>query len=404
MRVAVFSAQRFESEFLNSSGLDKEFSDVKLEFFAPRLDVSTARLAGGFDAVCAFVNDVVDASAIKLLSASGVRCILLRCAGFNNVDLGAAREHGVAVLRVPQYSPNAVAEFAVALLLALARKTHRAYARVRDGNFAARGLLGFEVHGRTVGVVGTGKIGRIFARIMVAFGATVLAHDVYPCKEAEAMGVRYVPLAELLAASDVVSLHCPLLPSTRHIIDGAALAGMRDGATLINVSRGELLDTGAVIAALKSGKLAALGIDVHEGEADLFFKDRSGEVLQDDHMLTLQSLPNVLVTPHVAFLTDVALSNIWTSTFANAREFLRERENGGALEGLPNPGVRRLSARAGGRRAPEAAALPAPARIRAADTPTIKYNLGNCTRCATPVRAACQTCVAAARANGALAQ
>lgn len=334
MRVAVFSSQNFESEFLANSGVGKEFSDVSVEFLAPKLEASSAPLAAGFDAVCAFVNDDVSAAALEALATAGARCLLLRCAGFNNVDLVAAQKHGITVLRVPQYSPNAVAEFAVALLLALLRKTHHAYARVRDGNFAARGLLGGEVHGRTVGVVGTGKIGRIFAGIMIAFGAKVLAFDVYQSKEAMDMGVRYVPFDELLAESDVVSLHCPLLPSTRHVIDKDALAKMRDGAMLINVSRGELLDTGAVIVALKSGKLGALGIDVYEGEADLFFKDHSGEVLQDDKMLTLQSLPNVLLTPHIAFLTDVALGNIWTTTFMNARAYIGKKE--GDTQALEN--------------------------------------------------------------------
>lgn len=336
MRVAVFSGQRFEREFLNQSGLQGEFADIELEFFTPKLDVSTASLAQGFDAVCVFVNDNICPETVKALAEAGVQCILLRCAGFNNVSLEAAQEHNVTVLRVPQYSPHAVAEFAVALLLALGRKTHRAYARVRDGNFAPNGLLGFEIHGRTVGVIGTGKIGRIFCKLMLAFGATVLAYDLYPSQAAKDMGVQYVPLQQLLASSDIVSLHCPLLPSTRHIIDAEAITHMKDGVTLINVSRGELLDTAAVVTALKSQKISALGIDVYEGEADLFFKDHSGEVLQDDLMLTLQSLPNVICTPHVAFLTDVALNNIWTTTFQNAGEFCVAKAKGAIIEGLTN--------------------------------------------------------------------
>ena len=332
----MFSAQRFEQDFLKQSGLLKEFGSVKIDFLEAKLETDTAKLGAGYDAVCAFVNDSVCSDTLRVLNESGVRCLLMRCAGYNNVDLDAAERFGICVLRVPAYSPYAVAEFGVALLLALARKTHRAYARVRDGNFSAAGLTGFELHGRTVGVIGTGKIGRLFARIMVGFGATVLAYDVKPSEEAIKFGCVYVDMNELLQKSDIVSVHCPLLPSTRHIIDENAIALMKDGATLINVSRGELMDTRAVVAALKSGKLGGLGADVYEGEAGLFFHDLSGQVLKDDVMMTLQSLPNVLLTPHVAFLTDTALGNIWTTTFSNALEFYEVRDKKDGFMQLKN--------------------------------------------------------------------
>ncbi len=336
MRVAVFSAQRFERDFLQESGLLQEFGSVDIDFLEARLEADTAKLAMGYDAVCAFVNDSICAATLKGLKEGGVRCLLLRCAGFNNVDLAAAAEHGICVLRVPAYSPYAVAEFGVALLLALARKTHRAYARVRDGNFAAGGLTGFELHGRTVGVIGTGKIGRLFARILAGFGATVLAYDVRQSEEAIKFGCEYVPMDELLSRSEIVSLHCPLLPSTRHMIDAEAIGKMKRGATLINVSRGELMDTRAVVDALKSGQLGALGADVYEGEAGLFFHDLSGQVLKDDTMMTLQSLPNVLLTPHVAFLTDTALGNIWTTTFNNVLDFDKAKDSEELLNQLKN--------------------------------------------------------------------
>jgi len=322
MKVAVFSAQRFEERFVNnSSDLLAQFKEVQLDYLEAKLGHDTAVLSAGYDAVCAFVNDDLSAPTLAILAEKGVKLVLLRCAGYNNVDLDAAKQHEISVLRVPAYSPHSVAEFAVSLLLTLSRKTHRAHSRVRNGNFSSQGLLGFEIHGKTVGVVGTGKIGRLFAKIMVGMGANVLCYDIHESDEIKAMGCSYVPLDELLQQSSVVSLHCPLLASTRHIINADALQKMQTGATLINVSRGELMDTKAVVGALKSGKLGGLGADVYEGEAGLFFQDLSGEVLQDDVMMTLQSLPNVVLTPHVAFLTDTALGNIWSTTLENAVEF-----------------------------------------------------------------------------------
>lgn len=336
MRIAVFSSQQFEREFLKNTGLLKKYKQVEVEFVEAKLSPDTAALGSGFDAVCAFVNDAICERTLSKLAECGVNCLLMRCAGYNNVDIEAAYKHGISVLRVPAYSPYAVAEFGVTLLLTLARKTHRAYARVRDGNFAAQGLMGFEIHGKTVGVVGTGKIGRLFARCMVGFGARVLAYDIHESDEAKAMGVEYVPLEELLRESHIVSIHCPLLKSTRHIIDAEKISMMRDGATLINVSRGELMDTEAVVKALKSGKLGALGADVYEGEAGLFFNDLSGQVLKDDVMMTLQSLPNVLLTPHIAFLTTTAVGNIWSTTLDNALEFDQARKNNADLFALKN--------------------------------------------------------------------
>jgi D-lactate dehydrogenase len=250
-----------------------------------------------------------------------VRMVALRCAGFNNVDLAHAAQLGIGVGRVPEYSPHAVAEHTVALVLTLNRKIHRAHARVREGNFALDGLLGFDLHGRTVGVVGTGKIGECFLRIMAGFGCTLLAHDPVANPACQALGVRYVPLDELLRESDVVSLHCPLTPKTHHLIDGAALARMKRGAMLVNTSRGAVVDTRAVIGALKSGALGSLGIDVYEEEADLFFEDLSDRFIRDDVFARLLTFPNVLITGHQAFFTQEALAAIAATTLANLDAF-----------------------------------------------------------------------------------
>jgi D-lactate dehydrogenase len=268
-----------------------------------------------------FVNDLVDAAVLQALHANGVRLVALRCAGFNHVDLVAAAALGIAVGRVPEYSPHAVAEHTAALMLTLNRKIHRAHARVREGNFALEGLLGFDLHGRTVGIVGTGRIGACFARIMSGFGCHVLATapDVNP--DCGALGVRYVELPELLRSSDILSLHCPLTPQTRHLINAAALAQMKPGAMLINTSRGAVVDTRAVIRALKSGQLGSLGLDVYEEEGDLFFRDLSAEVLHDDVFARLLTFPNVIVTGHQAFFTEDALSAIAQCTLGNLDSF-----------------------------------------------------------------------------------
>lgn len=318
MRVAVFSTQPYDQRFLDAANAAGRHT---FTYLPARLEASTVAAADGHDAVCAFVNDRLDAGVLAALQARGIRLVVLRCAGFNHVDLTAAASLGLAVGRVPEYSPHAVAEHTAALVLALNRKIHRAHARVREGNFALDGLLGFDLHGRTVGVVGTGKIGLCFVRIMRGFGCEVLAHDPAPDPACEAAGAHYVALPELLAASDIVSLHCPLTPRTHHLIDATALARMKRGAMLVNTSRGAVVDTRAVIVALKSGALGSLGIDVYEEEADLFFRDLSAEVLHDDVFARLLTFPNVVVTAHQAFFTYDALTAIAATTLANLDDF-----------------------------------------------------------------------------------
>ncbi len=314
MRVTVFSTKPYDRAFLSEENTRHGHD---LTFFEPRLAAETALLAAGHEAVCAFVNDRLDAEVLGILASRGIRTIALRCAGFNNVDLEAAGRLGLIVARVPAYSPYAVAEHTLALILGLNRRIPRAYNRVREGDFSLDGLLGFDLHGRTVGIVGTGQIGAVVARILTGFGCRLLAHDPVRNAEVEALGIRYVALPELLAESDIVTLHCPLLPQTRHLIDAGALVLMRRGAMLINTSRGALLDTPAVIEALKSGHLGYLGLDVYEEEAALFFEDLSGQVLQDDVFARLLTFPNVLITGHQGFFTREALTAIAATTLAN---------------------------------------------------------------------------------------
>ena len=318
MRVAIYSTRPNDREFLTRAN---DAGRHQLVFIEARLDATTVPAADGAQAVCVFVNDRLDAEVLQALHAGGVRLVALRCAGFNHVDLAAAAALGLAVGRVPEYSPHAVAEHTAALALTLNRKIHRAYNRVREGNFALDGLLGFDLHGRTVGLVGTGRIGTCFARIMAGFGCRVLATAPEVNPECTALGVAYVELAELLARSDIVSLHCPLTPQTRHLIDAAALTRMKRGAMLINTSRGAVVDTRAVIAALKSGQLGSLGLDVYEEEADLFFRDLSDEVLHDDLFARLLTFPNVVITGHQAFFTADALAAIAQTTLANLDSF-----------------------------------------------------------------------------------
>lgn len=321
MRVAVFSTKPYDRKFLDAANAGAGHELVYLE---SRLTLRTVAAAEGAGAVCAFVNDELDGSVLAALLQQGIRLIALRSAGFNNVDLVVARDLGVTVARVPEYSPHAIAEHTAALVLSLNRKTHRAYARVREGNFALDGLLGFDLVGRTVGILGTGRIGAVFARIMTGFGCTILAFDPRRNPDCEAIGVRYVSLDELLAGSDIVSLHCPLTPQTHHMIDAAAVARMREGAMLINTSRGAVVDTRAVIRALKMGRIGSLGLDVYEEEADLFFEDLSDKVIQDDVFARLLSFPNVLITGHQAFFTAEALRGIAETTLANITGFERQ--------------------------------------------------------------------------------
>lgn len=326
MRVAVFSARSYDRDYLQQVAGEHE-----LAFFDVHLDTQTARLADGFPAACIFVNDQAGAGVLETLAQCGVRLLALRSAGYNHVDLQAAQRLGMTVVRVPAYSPHAVAEHTVALLLALNRKIHRAYARVREGNFALDGLLGFDLHGKTVGLVGLGRIGSIVATILHGFGCRLLAADPYADSSCVSVPVRLTGLAELLADADIVSLHCPLTPQTHHLIDDNAIAAMKDGVMLINTSRGGLIDTRAVIGALKKGHIGSLALDVYEEEGDLFFDDLSNRIIADDVFSRLLTFPNVLITGHQAFFTDEALQAIAEITMANIDAFANNRESGNEI-------------------------------------------------------------------------
>lgn len=320
MQVVVFSSKPYDQQLLdaaNAAGGGKH----RLTYLEARLSPETATLAQGAGAVCVFVNDPCDAGTLEIFAGLGIRVVALRSAGFNHVDLPAARRLGITVARVPAYSPESVAEHTVTMMLALNRRIHRAYNRVREGNFALDGLLGFNMHGRSVGIIGTGRIGLAVARIMQGFGCKVLAHDPFPAAEGVAMGLEYLTVDELLARSDIVTLHCPLTPDTRHLIDARAVARMRRGAMLINTSRGAMVDTRAVIAGLKSGAIGLLGLDVYEEEGDLFFEDLSDQMLQDDIFARLLTFPNVLITAHQAFFTTEALTAIAETTIRNITAF-----------------------------------------------------------------------------------
>lgn len=316
MHVAVFSAKRYDHRSLLAAN-EAAGARHQLTFHEAHLSAATAVLAQGAEAVCAFVNDTLDAPALEALASHGVRLVALRCAGFNNVDLAAARRVGIQVARVPAYSPEAVAEHTLAMILALNRQLHRAHARVREGNFALDGLMGFDMRGKTVGVIGTGRIGAAFVRLLQGFRCRVLAADPYPADEVAQLGATYVPREVLLEDADVISLHCPLTPQTHHMIDADAIARMKRGVMLINTSRGGLVDTRAVIDGLKSGVIGHLGLDVYEEEGDLFFEDLSGQVLQDDVFARLLTFPNVLITAHQAFFTAEAVGAIAAITLEN---------------------------------------------------------------------------------------
>ena len=331
MRIAFFSTKVYDREFFtaaNEAARERGAAAQELHFLEPRLSPESVKLAAGFDVVCCFVNDQLNAEVLRALHAGGTRLIALRCAGFNQVDLPVAAELGIRIVRVPAYSPYAVAEHAVGMMLTLNRKFHKAYNRVREGNFNLEGLLGFDLHGRTVGVVGTGKIGECAARILLGFGCRVLAYDVYPSETCRALGIEYVSLDELLAASSIITLHCPLLPATKYLMNRETFAKMQPGAMLINTSRGALVDTRAAIAALKSGRLGYLGLDVYEEEADLFFRDLSERIIQDDLFTRLLTFNNVLITGHQAFFTRNALEQIAEVTLGNIAAFERGRTVG----------------------------------------------------------------------------
>jgi len=320
VRVAVFSTKKYDRQYLEAAN---SAAAHEFDFFETTLDSLTASAASDYDCVSAFVNDRIDRIALEILAAGKTRLVALRCAGFNNVDLEAARDLGIAIVRVPAYSPYAVAEHVIAILMALYRTTHRSYNRVREGNFSLEGMVGHEVNGRTVGIIGTGTIGSIVAKLFEGFGVERLAYDVSPNPDVEAMGIPYVSLDDIWKRCQIITLHCPLLPDTRHMVNEDTIAKMQDGVTLINTSRGALIDTDAVYRALKTRKIGHLGIDVYEEEDDLFFLDHSSEIIQDDLIMRLTTFPNVLITGHQAFFTNRALANIADTTVANISEFER---------------------------------------------------------------------------------
>lgn len=314
MKLAHFSTKRYDEEFFRLA--NREFN-FQIDFLEPRLTPLTAGLAHGHDAVCAFVNDDLSADTLVVLRESGVRFLGLRCAGYNNLDVDKLRELGLRAVRVPAYSPHAVAEHTLGLILALNRRLYRAYNRVRENNFSLDGLLGFDLQGKTAGIIGTGQIGEVVVKLLQAFGCRVLCHDIQENPNCLAVGAEYVSLAELYREADIISLHCPLLPATHHTINAESLALMKDGVMIVNTSRGALIDTEAVIAALKSRKIAHLGLDVYEQETNLFFQDLSHEVITDDTFQRLLTFPNVMITGHQAFFTQEALTTIAQTTLKN---------------------------------------------------------------------------------------
>jgi D-lactate dehydrogenase len=322
-KISFFSTQPYDKDFFEKYNATFGF---ELEFLDVQLNARTVSLIENTAVVCVFVNDVVDAEVIQKLAANGVEIIALRCAGFNNVDLEAAKKAGIRVCRVPSYSPEAVAEHAMAMILTLNRKTHKAYNRVREQNFSLKGLLGFDLHGKTVGVIGTGNIGKAFAKIVLGFGCKVLAFDINKDEEMERLGVHYEALETIFKVADVISLHCPLNDSTKHMINKSSLSKMKDNIMLINTSRGALINTLDSIEALKSGKVGYLGIDVYEQEEKLFFKDLSEDIIQDDDIQRLTSFPNVLLTAHQAFFTNEALTQIANTTFQNVFELITTKD------------------------------------------------------------------------------
>lgn len=309
----------FDTKSYDIPGFDRYTlpAGIEVKYFEPNLDEDTVSLAAGFDAVCVFVNDTVNAAVVEKLHELGVKAILLRCAGFNNVDIKACQGK-LRVFRVPAYSPHAVAEHAMALLLTINRRTHKAYIRTREFNFSLQGLAGFDLYGKTVGIIGTGKIGRVFADICKGFGMQILAYDKFPAADS---GLTYVELPELFEKSDIISLHCPLTEDTRHIINSDSIARMKKGVTIINTSRGGLVDTEALITGIKEKKVGAACLDVYEEEGDLFYEDFSGHIVQDDKLVRLIAMPNVIVTSHQAFLTNEALDNIAATTVRNMTRF-----------------------------------------------------------------------------------
>ncbi|MEA5549619.1 2-hydroxyacid dehydrogenase [Anabaena cylindrica UHCC 0172] len=314
MKVAIFSTKSYDRQFFTVAN---EQYHHELIFLEPRLNRQTALLATDAIAVCIFVNDQVDRATLEVLAKNGIRLIALRCAGYNNVDVQAAKTLGIKLVRVPAYSPYAIAEHTVGLILVLNRKLHRAYNRVREGNFSLAGLLGFDLHGRTIGIIGTGKIGQVVAQIMTGFGCKVIAYDIHRNPECEAISVEYMDLPQLFSQSDIITLHCALNPQTYHLVNKDAIAQMKPHAMLINTGRGALIDTEAIITALKSSQIGALGLDVYEQESELFFDDHSDQILLDDTFARLMTFPNVMITGHQAFFTEEAMHAIAEVTLSN---------------------------------------------------------------------------------------
>ncbi|APD07660.1 D-lactate dehydrogenase [Flavobacteriaceae bacterium UJ101] len=318
IKVSVFNTKKWVIDSFNEVNKKYHF---ELDFQESRLYSKTVTLAKGSQVVCVFVNDEVNAEVLEKLKEIGVKLIALRCAGFNNVDLLKAKELGIEVVRVPSYSPYSVAEHTLGLILSLNRRFHKAYSRVRDNNFSLDGLLGFDLHKKTIGVIGTGKIGEIFINLMKGFDCTILAYDKFPNEKLIKKGLNYVSINELYSKSDIISLHCPLTYETYHMINAMAIGHMKDNVMIINTSRGKLIDTVAVIDALRNKKIGYLGLDVYEEEEELFFEDLSESIVQDDQFIRLQSLPNVLITSHQAFFTKEAVNNIANTTFSNIKGY-----------------------------------------------------------------------------------
>ncbi len=323
MNIAVFSTKPYDKDYF------EKYADShkhEMTFFETALDINTTNLTEGFDGICVFVNDEINAAVIEQISKNGIKLIALRCAGHNNVDVEAAQKHEITVVRVPAYSPEAVAEHAVALIQTLNRKTHKAYNRIREGNFSLNNLMGFNLHKKTVGVIGTGTIGATFSKIMLGFGCKVIAFDIAESNELIKLGVSYREIEDVFKAADIISLHCPLNPDTKHIINADSLEKMKTGVMIINTSRGALIDTSEVITFLTNKKVGYLGIDVYEQEENLFFKDLSESIIQDDLILRLNSFPNVLITAHQAYFTKEAMAQITTTTIENMNAFEGEKE------------------------------------------------------------------------------
>ena len=321
MKVALFSSKNYDQEFFEKANTSGQH---QLHFFETSLNIDTISLTQGFDAVCVFVNDFIDEPTIKKLAVNGIKVIALRCAGFNNIDIDAAKANGIKVVRVPAYSPQAVAEHAVALILTLNRKTHKAFNRVRENNFSLENLTGFNLYGKTVGVVGTGIIGTAFCKIMLGFGCKVIAYDVQPSDALKKLGVDYQTFDSLICSANIISLHCPLNEQTQHLMNTQVFDKMKPGSMLINTGRGALINTADALDALKDEKLAYLGIDVYEQEAALFFRDLSETINQDELFMRLLTFPNVLITAHQGFFTKEALTEISNTTLQNLSDF----ENG----------------------------------------------------------------------------